>query len=371
MNRNDLMKALGELEPETVFNARVFTPARTRRFPMGALIAAVLALLLAVGGAAAAGLIHSRTARLIAASEENADPKESELLVIDRISTDYELTVQDGGLKVTLHSAMGCTAEDTTLLYLTLSVDPETGTLPEDLTDYGFWRWLPDTYGTAGGETTILRNEDGSADVMLFFYCDQNLQGQPLDLTLRDFGCFAKGSDMEAAYPGIWSFRLPALSLGNAQVLTGEGADFSSSLLKPKSISVSPLGGALVLENSFDEWYTAKIQAHSEALALIAPEYDWRHMTTEQFDRIYISGTLTSAQLEQIFRLVDETAPEEGAPGILQLVYPEGEVVSANTTVWWNTRSDGSLLILYRFAFPQDISQGEALVLDGRVLPLK
>lgn len=413
MKTLDLINALGELDDETVLSARN-VPAKTlrvRRIPRAALIAAVLAGALALGAAAYA-IIHVNSVRLmqagpISGGEQAVDIDEPAAQVIEEQSVDYGISVTDKGTTVTLESLMGYSAEEESLLYLTLTVTPPEGvTLPEDASAYGFVNEFfafpfdapdetPREIPAHGGSSVAVKNPDGSVSVMLLRFFGGPVEGARMKLTLEDFDLSGKAA-AQAAFarweqekqtsvpaeepdpllPGSWEFDLGRLHLPTQQMLTPDQSALTQAGLSCNRLELTPFGGKLTLDDTAPSLLERLRAEYSEELRELSPEINWDELTEEEFQALLREAETSVDPDDTRLRFLDvlgRLAPwDYGFPSTVALEYPDGTsyTVDSPLLLWTDELATGEVCLRILFPAPQPILQASAILLGDARVPL-
>jgi hypothetical protein len=304
---------------------------RSHRIPVLVLVAALVAML-SISAGAAYYIGHERSATLVASGVYTGGAEAVELddtarEVIDTASQDYGMTVTDSGASVTLDSIMGFHAEDMSVLYVTLTIQPPAGTqFTADIQACGFLERTTqltiEVLGGSGYQSSIW-NEDGTINAMLLYIYQGDVGDCGMTLHLSGFGNVSKevigdlfSGAREIEIPGDWEFQIDRLNLDTPVTLSVDASLFQDSDLSPVSITLSSFGGMLTLNNE----------------------------VTDVTD-VNVASTL-------------------------QLIYYDGSTYPADATVWNGVNVYGQFQTMFLFEAPQDLSQAEYLSLDGVKIPI-
>lgn len=397
MKTYDILNALGELEDDTLLNAHEL-PAKPvsvrRRIPAGALIAAVLAVLLSLGAVAYA-IAHVNTVRLMHAGpstggREAVSIDETAQQLIDNESVDYGISQTSQGTTVTLDSVMGFTDETKSLLYITLTVTPPEGfAFPDDMTDWGFWgNFHLDADVSGSGSEVAVKNDDGTASCMLMWISNANLSAKNAALKLGglDSGGFGNISKENARLlndgirqielPGNWEFDLGRIELPPTQEIALNEDVLSAAGLPLKSLHLTSFGGiALMGSPHVQDAMVARLWASfPEELCALFPAVDWAALTDEDFEALWDSDDTTDDQRLRLMDLMALLPPVDyGGPETFTLEYPDGSsyTVEAPNNLWVDFEENGDLSFTVLFLSPQPISRASAIVINDIRIPLK
>jgi hypothetical protein len=372
--------------PEEVLNLtrKKLGRSRVRRVPVLVLVAALVAML-SISAGAAYYIGHEKTANLVASGISTGGAEAVELddtarEVIDTASQDYGMTVTDSGASVTLDSIMGFHAEDMSVLYITLTIQPPEGTqFTADIQACGFLeRTTQLTTEALGGSSyqSALWNEDGTISAMLLHIYQGDVGDCGMTLHLGGFGNVSKAviGDLysgarEIEVPGDWEFQIDSLNLDTPITLSVDASLFQDSDLSPASITLSSFGGMLTLHNTAGDISTTMLRAHQEELRALLPDQDLDNITWSQITSLYESGAISQEEMDEIDNIIGEVT-DINVASTLQLIYPDGSVYPADATVWSGVNAYGQFQTMFQFAVPQDVSQAEYLSLDGVIIPI-
>jgi hypothetical protein len=290
------------------------------------------------------------------------------------------MTVTDSGASVTLDSIMGFHAEDMSVLYITLTIQPPAGTqFTADIQECGFLeRATQLTTEVLGGSSyqSAIWNEDGTISAMLLNLYPGDVGDCGMTLHLGGFGNVSKAviGDLysgarEIEMPGDWEFQIDQLNLDTPITLSVDASLFQELGLSPVSATLSSFGGMLTLHNTAGDISTAMLRAHQEELSELLPDLDLDNITWEQITALYESGAISQKEMEEINNIVGEVT-DVNVASTLQLIYSDGSVYPADATVWSGVNAYGQFQTMFLFEVPQDLSQAEYLSLDGVMIPI-
>jgi hypothetical protein len=357
---------------------------RSHRIPVLVLVAALVAML-SISAGAAYYIGHERSANLVASGIYTGGAEAVELddtarEVIDAASQDYGITVTDSGASVTLESIMGFHSEDMSVLYITLTIQPPAGTqFTADIQACGFLERMPqlttEVLGGSGYQSAIW-NEDGTISAMLLYIYQGDVGDCGMSLHLGGFGNISKevasalySGKREIEIPGDWEFQIDHLNLDTPITISVDASLFQDSGLSPASVAMSSFGGMLTLNNTAGDISTAMIRAHQEELSKLLPDQDLDNITWSQITSLYESGAISQEEMEEIDNIIGEVT-DVNVASTLQLIYSDGSVYPADSTVWSGVNAYGQFQTMFLFEAPQDLSQAEYLSLDGIKIPI-
>lgn len=413
MKTYDLMNALGELDDETVLSARE-TPAKTtplRRIPRAALIAAVLAFALTLGAAAYA-IVHTNSVRLmeagpISGGKKTAAIDENAAQVIERQSVDYGLAAVDNGTTVTLESLMGYSTDSDSLLYLTLTVTPPSGTtLPDDVSEYGFVHEYiafpfdapdetPWDIPSRGGSGVAVKNPDGTVSVMLMRFFGGPIEDANMTLMLENFDLCGKAAaqaaferwerEKQTGVPvqepapllaGSWAFDLGRLHLPPQDTRTLDETELSQAGLPFTSLELTAFGGKLTCRDTAPSLLQRLRSEYPNELRELMPDVDWDKLTEEDFQKLLELADETEDLEDARLRFMDLYGWLEpwdyGFPDSVTLEYADGGsyTVDSPLLLWVDEPENGEVCQRLLFPAPQPIIDATAVVISGVRIPL-
>ena len=384
---------------------------KTRRAPRMALIAVAAMLALSITVGAACIISHENTKRLIEAGPYN-DPVEVDqrsYQVIDTTSRDYGLVCQDNGTTVTLDSIMGAYSDYLSIAYLTLTVQPAEGTeITAEVSELGFGGYPMPKYEKDGlsrgadGSTTVIRNEDGTYNVMLMAIYDGNVNGEEMTLNLEGFGDVSKdNADYLAAggameLPGQWQFQFE-MQLDATNCLALEESLFGDTQIAVSEVTMSSFGGTAIVagyQTLMEEKYLALAKEKYGAL-----ELNWEQVSIldpSYLENLYTEGKLTLEEFQGFLSLGNDPKAEDGSIHFqIALEYADGTVYKANTTLGAEPLAHATgareemaeqtgeatleaaageyedvMLMPFIFDAPQSISEAKYLIIEGVKIPL-
>lgn len=396
----DIFDAIGTLEDEAVFNAKVMrktTKRKPRRTAFRlSLIAAVLVVIFSVSAGAVYLISHQKTVDLLETgiATGGAVPVELDepaIEVIEEKSVNYNTVLTNEGTTVTLDSVMGFTSEDYTVCYITLDIAPPEGTqLTSGPEDWGFMESFlqpedDNLTSSGGGSVTAIDNGDGtySAMVMWQFY-GSDLRDIPMKLLLRGFGNVSKevarelyGGTREIEVPGEWVFHFEALPLDKTAPLEFDTTLFADEKIHPTKIELSSFGAIVT--------YTAESTDFIEKLGLIMSEkypeleVDWPQMSLEQLNLLCAEGAaFTEEQQADIEAVLEEYGgmDSEALKAELtdyRLLYRDGTVckIGSESPDFGFTNEAGESVAIICFDAPVDIDELATFEIGNVEIPVE